>query len=131
MRRDKEKELSECSKSTAMRRLTAIFESEGDYRQADVWKEFFLSEDFLREQYSEEFVRNLVQYLSDWQRRKRADRSEKIPILAFITKILHDIADAVDRFIGRLRRDRPDGDNVETNGVSRRNFLRNLPSHMP
>ena len=126
MRRDKEKELSECSKSAAMRRLTAIFESEGDYRQADVWKEFFLSEDFLREQNSEEFVRNLVQYLSDWQRRKRADRSEKIPILAFITKILHDIADAVDRFIGRLRRDRPDGDNVRNERSLPAEFLTEL-----
>ena len=121
-----EMSLDKRSKSAAMRRLAAILESEGDFRQADVWKAFFLSEDFLREQYTEEFVRDLVQYLSDWQGQKSVGRSDKIPILAFITKILNDILGAVSRFIGRLRRDRPDRDNVRNERSLPAEFLTEL-----
>lgn len=53
--------------SKAMKRLTAVFESSWDYKKAEIWKAFFLSEDFLREQYSEEFVNHMLCYLSEWQ----------------------------------------------------------------
>lgn len=53
----------------ALKQFIAIFEKakeSGKVPRADVWKEFFLSEEFLKEQYADEFAKGMFQYLSDW-----------------------------------------------------------------
>ena len=83
----KERYLIEHGESEAMRRFIAIFENKEDFEKADIWKEFFLSEEFLREQYSEGFVNSMLQYLSGWQQQENA-----------IKYFLHKFRD--NRFLG-------------------------------
>ncbi len=99
-----EKHLDEGAKSKAMRQLTAIFDSKEDFKNADVWKKFFLSEDFLREQYSEGFVNDMIQYLSYWQ--KQEDREDNSKNRAVITKILGCLINTIKHFFQQFRRNR-------------------------
>ena len=49
----------------ALREFIALFENPKQAKQADTWKRFFLSESFLGEQFSEEFAKGLLFYLSE------------------------------------------------------------------
>ena len=54
------------SKETgALREFIGLFENPKQAKQADTWKRFFLSESFLGEQFSEEFAKGLLFYLSE------------------------------------------------------------------
>lgn len=85
LQQEKERCSGEGAESLAMRRLKVIFENEKDLKKADVWKEFFLSQEFLREQYSEDFVNGMIQYLSDWQ--KQGDGWELCLPAGFLTEL--------------------------------------------
>lgn len=58
------------AQSEALSRMTAIFACAQEAARAEVWRAFFLSDDFLREQYSETFADSMVQYLSQWEGQK-------------------------------------------------------------
>ena len=49
----------------ALREFIVLFENPKQAKQADTWKRFFLSESFLGEQFSEEFAKGLLFYLSE------------------------------------------------------------------
>ena len=53
-----------CGKTGALHDFIVLFENPKQAKQADTWKRFFLSESFLEEQFSEEFGKGLLTYLS-------------------------------------------------------------------
>lgn len=64
-----EAKVEESMAEGALKSFIAIFEGareSGKVPRAAVWKEFFLSEEFLKEQYGEGFARGMLQYLSEW-----------------------------------------------------------------
>lgn len=64
-----EAKVEESMAEGALKAFIAIFEGareSGKVPRAAVWKEFFLSEEFLREQYEEGFAKGMLQYLSEW-----------------------------------------------------------------
>ncbi len=90
----KEKGYSEDSaESEAIKRLKAIFENPEDYNNANVWKAFFLSEDFLQEQYSEVFVNYMTQYLSYWRQPEERRKSN----------IVHRFLNAIKSFFQHFK----------------------------
>ncbi|MDE7297797.1 MAG: DUF1963 domain-containing protein [Lachnospiraceae bacterium] len=52
--------------SGALKQFTAILKDPKKFRKADAWKAFFLSEEFLKEQYSESFADGMFRILADW-----------------------------------------------------------------
>lgn len=52
-------------KEGALYRLTALFEDQKRRKKQDCWREYFLSETFLSEQFDEGFGRGLAQYLEE------------------------------------------------------------------
>ena len=60
---DNKKE-SRCDDSQALKQLIALFENPKKINNAEAWKKFFISEDFLREQNTKEFADGMFQYLS-------------------------------------------------------------------
>lgn len=53
----------------ALKKFIYIFEQAketGKFPRADVWKEFFLSDEFLNEQYTYVFANGIINYLTDW-----------------------------------------------------------------
>lgn len=48
-------------KQGALRRLTELLEDSREGKRQEAWREYFLSEDFLKEQYEEEFGKGLRQ----------------------------------------------------------------------
>lgn len=64
-----DKKIEDSMEKGALKRFISIFEKAketGKFPRADVWKEFFLSEDFLSEQFSDEFAEGMKRYLADW-----------------------------------------------------------------
>ncbi|MDE7325092.1 MAG: J domain-containing protein, partial [Lachnospiraceae bacterium] len=61
-----EDELSKSMHSGALRQFSAILNDPKKFRKADEWKAFFLSEDFLKEQYQESFANGMLQILQDF-----------------------------------------------------------------
>ena len=64
-----ESEIEKSIKTGALKKFISIFEEakeRGTFPRADVWKEFFLSEEFLKEQYSDYFAKGMMDYLSNW-----------------------------------------------------------------
>ena len=64
-----EDEINKSIKTGALKKFISIFEEakeHGKFPCADVWKEFFLSEEFLKEQYSDFFAKGMINYLSNW-----------------------------------------------------------------
>ncbi len=59
-----ERAIEESRQKGALRDFIALFENPKQAKQADTWKRFFLSEAFLGEQYSEEFGKGFLGYLS-------------------------------------------------------------------
>lgn len=61
-----QQKIEESMQKGALRAFIALFENPGQgkrKKQALVWREYFLSEDFLREQFSDEFGRGMLAYL--------------------------------------------------------------------
>lgn len=58
-----EEELSASMRSGALMQFSAILHDPKKFRKADAWKTFFLSEDFLREQYRESFADGMLHIL--------------------------------------------------------------------
>ena len=50
-------------RSGALMQFSAILNDPKRFRKADAWKAFFLSEDFLREQYQESFADGMMRIL--------------------------------------------------------------------
>lgn len=64
-----DKKIEDSMEKGALKSFISIFEKakeSGRFPRADVWKEFFLSEDFLEEQFSDEFAEGMERYLADW-----------------------------------------------------------------
>lgn len=56
--------IQESMEKGALHDLIQLFENPKQMKQADTWKRFFLSESFLGEQFSQEFTRGLLAYLT-------------------------------------------------------------------
>ena len=61
--RAKEEEISESTRSGALMKFSAILNDPKKFRKAEAWKAFFLSEDFLKEQYKESFADGMMRIL--------------------------------------------------------------------
>ena len=64
--RAKEEELSHSLCSGALKQFSAVLNDPKRFRRADAWKAFFLSEDFLKEQYQESFADGMLRILEDF-----------------------------------------------------------------
>lgn len=62
-----EEELSKSMHSGALMQFSAILSDPKKFRKADAWKAFFLSEDFLKEQYRETFADGMLRILEDFR----------------------------------------------------------------
>ena len=60
-----EQAIKQSMETGALCEFIALFENPKRAKQADTWKRFFLSEGFLGEQFSEEFAKGLLFYLSE------------------------------------------------------------------
>lgn len=67
LQQKEEEETEKSMQSGALKQFISILEDAKKFRSADVWKAFFLSEDFLKEQFSEVFADGMYQYLLNWQ----------------------------------------------------------------
>lgn len=70
--------IEESMQKGALRAFTALFENSGQgngKKQTMLWREYFLSEDFLREQFSDEFGRGMLAYL----KRQSVCASDNLP----------------------------------------------------
>lgn len=139
LQKEKERDSGAGAESPAMRRLIAIFERKEDCKKADVWQEFFLSEDFLREQYSEGFVHNMLQYLLCWKQEngwklsttsgsceKTTIKFENNKIPAVLSKLWCRFTDAVKYFWQCFRRKPFRNDTVSTEVCLPAGFLTEL-----
>lgn len=66
---EEENRVEESMAEGALKVFTAIFQAAGETGKApraSVWRDFFLSDEFLKEQYEEGFARGMMQYLSEW-----------------------------------------------------------------
>lgn len=71
-------------KQGALRRLTELLEDSREGKRQEAWREYFLSEDFLKEQYEEEFGKGLRQCVDAW----KEERPEESDFLrAFMTEL--------------------------------------------
>lgn len=64
-----DKQIQESKQKGALKKFIEIFENAketGKNPRAEVWKDFFLSEEFLKEQYEEGFASGMLHYLSQW-----------------------------------------------------------------
>lgn len=61
--RAKEEEIAESMRSGALMKFSAILNDPKKFRKAEAWKAFFLSEDFLKEQYKESFADGMMRIL--------------------------------------------------------------------
>lgn len=64
--RAKEEEIAESMRSGALMKFSAILNDPKKFRKAEAWKAFFLSEDFLKEQYKESFADGMMRILEDF-----------------------------------------------------------------
>ncbi len=64
LEQEEEKKLEESRRFGALKQLIEIFEDPKKINNAEIWKKFFISEEFLREQNSKEFADGMFQYLS-------------------------------------------------------------------
>lgn len=76
LQREEERKAEESLAGEALQELIAIFEDENRRNKANVWKEFFLSECFLREQQEETFGRGLLWYLQ----KQTIEEMDKLPV---------------------------------------------------
>ncbi len=69
LQQEEERKVQESLEKGALKKLIDIFDKAketGKVPRANVWQEFFLSEEFLSEQYDDEFAKGIMQYLSKW-----------------------------------------------------------------
>ncbi|MCI9592878.1 MAG: J domain-containing protein [Lachnospiraceae bacterium] len=60
-----QKAIEQSRKKGALGRLIGLLEDEKNAKKAEVWRDYFLSEDFLNEQFDDKFGRGLVQFLEE------------------------------------------------------------------
>ncbi len=63
----REKEIAKSMHSGALMKFSAILNDPKKFRKAEAWKAFFLSEDFLKEQYKESFADGMMQILEGFR----------------------------------------------------------------